>query len=113
MADSLGYSDPESVEFHGNQIIAGRGRWRGILRERRRQLVRDALETAPKYLAPNQSRLFGVVVDKRELSPEDPVGYAFEQLCNRFDRFLSRLSRQGHHQKGLIVLDKSTEETRL
>ena len=58
-------------------------------------------------------RLFGVVVDKRARSPEGPVAYAFEQLCSRFDIFLQRLYHKGETQRGLIVLDKSREETRL
>ncbi len=39
--------------------------------------------------------------------------YAFEQLCNRFDRFLGRLHLQNDTQRGLIILDKSSYETSL
>ena len=64
-----------------------------------------------------QWELFGVVVDKHALSPEDPVEYAFERISSRFDQFLGRLYREGYGpQRGLIVLDKpekSTQETRL
>ena len=112
LAESLGHPEPNRLEFHGNQIQAGRNWWRRMHIRQRRAILRQALETA-QSLAPEHWRLFGVVVDKSALSPEDPVGYAFEQLCNRFDRFLSRLYHQGHNQKGLIVLDKSAEETRL
>jgi hypothetical protein len=113
LANSLGHSESDPFEFHGNQILAGRGRWRRIRIEQRRAVIREALATAQSLL-PDQWRLFGVVVDKQSLSPEDAVEYTFEQLCNRFDRFLSRLYHQdGHNQRGLIVLDKSSEETRL
>ena len=78
----------------------------------RRTMILEGLATADS-LHTEQWRLFGVVVDKLALSPQDPVEYAFEQLCNRFDRFLARLYRQGINQKGLIVLDRSTQETRL
>lgn len=111
-ASTLVDSDPDRLEFHGNQILAGRGRWRGTRREQRRAIIGNAL-AATRKLASNQWRLFGVVVDKRARSPEDPIEYAFEQLCNRFDRFLSRLYHQHDNQKGIIVLDKSSEETRL
>ena len=77
LAASLGYAEPDRVEFHGSQIQAGRNRWRGVQLNRRRAIIRQALETA-QTLAPEQWRLFGVVVDKRVLSPEDPVGYAFD-----------------------------------
>jgi uncharacterized protein DUF3800 len=39
--------------------------------------------------------------------------YAFEQVCNRFDRFLGRLHKAGDTQRGMIILDKSTYETSL
>ena len=38
---------------------------------------------------------------------------AFEYLCNRFDRFLGRLHRNGDTQRGLIILDESSYETSL
>ena len=113
LADSQAHSESNRLEFHGNQILAGRGRWRGIRIEQRRALIRESLATA-QTLITDQWRLFGVVVDKQALSPEDAVEYAFEQMCNRFDRFLSRLYHQdGYNQRGLIILDKSAEETRL
>jgi hypothetical protein len=83
--------------------------------EERRSVIIDALLTARSLRG--QWELFGAVVDKGALSPEDPVEYAFEQISSRFDQFLGRLYRRGHGpQRGLIVLDKpekSTQETRL
>ena len=111
LAASLGYSNPANIEFHGSQILSGRGLWRREPTVERRSIIRRGLETARALLG--DWRLFGAVVDKRERSPEDPIEYAFEQLCNRFDRFLQRLHHQGDSQRGLIVLDKSTRETRL
>jgi hypothetical protein len=32
---------------------------------------------------------------KAAISPADPMEYAFEQVCNRFDRFLGRLIKGG------------------
>ena len=113
LASDTGHPDPGIIEFHGNQMLAGRGWWRSMRpRELRRKMILDGLATA-QSLHPEQWRLFGVVVDKLALSPQDPIEYAFEQLCNRFDRFLARLYRQGINQKGLIVLDRSSQETRL
>ena len=80
-------------------------------RANRRNVIRRGLGAANRLRG--EWRLFGVVVDKQALSPEDPVGYAFEQLCNRFDLFLKRLYARGDAQRGLIILDKSTQETRL
>jgi hypothetical protein len=39
--------------------------------------------------------------------------YAFEQIVNRFDLFLTRLHNLGNTQRGLLVLDESSHETAL
>ena len=112
LAAGLGHPTPSALELHGNPIRAGRGWWRSLPKERRSNVIIDGLETA-QSLAQDQWRLFAVVVDKDERAPEDPTEYAFEQICNRFDRFLNRLYRRGYPQQGLIVLDESAQETRL
>nr|WP_280513906.1 DUF3800 domain-containing protein [Salinarimonas ramus] len=58
-------------------------------------------------------RLFGAVIHKRAVSPEDPMELAFEQLCNRFDRLLGRMHRAGDTQRGMIILDETSYETSL
>jgi hypothetical protein len=58
-------------------------------------------------------RIFAAAIHKAAVSPEDPMEYAFEQICNRFDRFLHRLHLQNDTQRGLIILDKSSYETSL
>lgn len=112
-ASSLGNLDPDNLELHGNEIFSGRGRtwWSRFFRSERRDIIRKGLLTSQTIRG--DWRLFGVVVDKRHLSPEDPVEYAFEQICSRFDLYLKRLHRQGNTQRGLIILDKSSQETRL
>lgn len=111
IAASTGHADPANLELHGNPIQAGRKFWRKMEKQERRRIVRHGLAAARALQG--HWALFGAVVDKNERSPEDPVEYAFEQLCNRFDRFLHRRHRAWDKQKGLVVLDKSTRETRL
>ena len=114
VAAATGHPNPEKLELHGNQILAGRGWWRRVKRPERRRTIRHGLAAARALKSSHHWRLFGVVVDKAARSPEDPVEYAFEQLANRFDRFIARNNRQtGYGDRGLIVLDKSTRETRL
>lgn len=43
----------------------------------------------------------------------DLVVLAFEDLCQRFEYFLSRRRQLGDEQRGMIILDKSTRETSL
>jgi hypothetical protein len=103
---------PDELEFHGSHMLPGKGFWRSIPdKDTRRKHLRHALAEVRK-LHGNWA-LFGVVVDKAAVSPEDPIEFAFEQLCIRFDAFLKREFRRGNKQRGLIILDKSTRETRL
>ena len=89
--------------------------WRGVAsRDARSKMIGDALEV----LMPGASKsvkAFGVVVEKKAITSANPVEYAFEEICNRVDLFLSRLyqSRGGRDedkQKGLIVMDQSHYE---
>ena len=115
MASSLDHPTPESLEIHGSVIHSGRDWWRKMRgRDERRAFIAKGLRAA-ESLVPFQWRLFGVVVDKNALFPEDPVEYAFEQICSRFNLFLRRLHLRGDTQRGVIVLDKSKsdQETRL
>lgn len=112
IVSSTGLPDPGTLELHGNEILAGRRRWRAVRdRAARRRLIVDGLSSV--FELRGDWRLFGVVVEKAAVAPRDPVEYAFEQLCSRFDKFLLRKKHDGKKQSGLIVLDKSTRETRL
>lgn len=111
LAETLGHPEPKKLEFHGSEILAGRGFWRRFERSRRRAIIRHALACARDLQGP--WRLFGAVIDKASISPDDPTERAFEEVSARFDRFLQRRHLDGDPQRGLIVLDKSTMETRL
>lgn len=110
IAKRLWAQDWLHLEFRGVDILAGRKQWRGIARADRIAAYREALGAIAEY---RYLRLFGAVIHKVAISPADPIEYAFEQLCNRFDRFLGRLYRAGDTQRGLIILDKSSYETSL
>lgn len=101
---------PGTLEFRGADIRGGKKHWRGVGKDDRAQAYKDALALISRAA---KVRLFGAVVHKAARSPDDPMEYAFEQICNRFDRFLGRLHKQGDTQRGLIVLDESSYETSL
>lgn len=112
VARATGLPEPDRLEFHGNQMLPGSKKWRAIRSpEARRKVILDALDAAASLSG--GLTLFGVVVHKAAISPRDPVEFAFEQLSSRFDHFLRRTKRTGEEQRGLIVLDRSTRETRL
>jgi Protein of unknown function (DUF3800) len=99
------------IELHGSPMYNGRGEWRAFPLADRINAIKDALCIARD--AQQSIRLFAVAVHKRAIGPEDPVEYAFEQICHRFDKHLKRLHHNGNTQRGLIVCDKSTKETAL
>jgi hypothetical protein len=85
IANRIWPGDPETLEFRGTDILSGNKKWRRVPKADRIQAYRDALE-----ILGNSARvhLFGAVIHKAAISPADPMEYAFEQICNRFDRFL-------------------------
>lgn len=112
LAAEIWPDSPKSIEFRGTDIRGGRRHWRGIPRNSRIDAYHDALRIVASSI-PGSVVLFGAAIDKAALSPDDPMEYAFEQICNRFDRYLGRLHKLGNTQRGLITLDKSSYETSL
>ena len=103
---SLNLGHAHDVELHGSVMASGKKTpWKAMRR-------RDRLDTIERGLdllrgAHWAVRAFAVVVDKHADSTTDPVEYAFEEICNRFNLFLARLWRNGEgQQRGLIVMDK-------
>jgi hypothetical protein len=104
-------AEPRSVELHGSPMLQGRGIWRSVPLEDRLQAIKDAISVLTKSHPGN--RIFGVVVKKSLISPQDPVEYCFEQISSRFDQYLWRLHMRSNTQRGIIILDKSTYENTL
>lgn len=101
-------ADPDSIELHGNPMVQGNKGWKRFPQENRISAIKDCLyclaRTHPK------NRIFSVVIEKNSVRDGDPVEFAFEQLCNRFDRYLARLHKDGDTQRGLLVIDESSYE---
>jgi hypothetical protein len=118
LSHSIFPADSENVEFHAQHMHSGKDQWRNI---RDRMIRRKHLASALAVFDKLQGRkaLFGIVVEKSAVSPQDALEYAFEQMCSRFDQFLERGNRQlktedkHRKQRGLLVFDKSTREIRL
>jgi hypothetical protein len=110
LAEKIWPESPDSLEFRGADIRGGKKHWRGVGKEDRMDIYKEALTTLAQAKG---VRIFGAVIHKAARAPDDPMDYAFEQVCNRFDLFLRRLHKQKDTQRGLIVLDKSAYETPL
>lgn len=108
IAQRINPHHPEDIEFHGSVMYQARAEYKRLGLAVSRNMIRDGL------LALNSThestRLFGVAIHKAAISPRDPIEYAFEQICNRFDRYLARLYREQNPQRGMIVFDESRYE---
>ena len=101
------------AELHGSVMANGSAApWKGIPRQDRLGAIEGGLDVLRD--AHRSVVSFGVAVDKQAVSPDDPVEYAFEEICNRFNLFLQRLhNRAGETHRGLVVMDKSHYEDTL
>ncbi len=107
---SLNLGNPHDVELHGSVMANGKDApWKGMVRRNRLETIVQGLDLLST--AHNSVKMFAVVVDKQANLRNDPVEYAFEEICNRFNLFLSRLwNRDGNKQRGLIIMDESHYE---
>ena len=111
---SFRIGNPDDIELHGTVMYHGRdGAWRSVNhRPTREKFIENALKTLQGHAS---IRLFAVVIDKA-ISGIDPVAAAFEELCNRFNLFLTRNNdrhRDGGNQRGLIIMDETRHELAL
>ena len=106
---SLNLGNVRQVELHASVMANGsKAPWKGIVRRKRLQIIESGLRLLDG--AHQSVRTFATVVDKRALEG-DPVEYAFEEICSRFNHFLTRLWRnEADKQRGLVVMDESSYE---
>lgn len=103
---------PEDVEFHASAVFSRRAApWDKLSSDEARGTLKSVLQVVNKSY--NSTCLFACAIDKKAYAGYDPVAMAFEDLCKRFDLFLSRLKSAGDSQRGMIILDKTTRETSL
>lgn len=116
-AESLGLGSPEEIELHASVIARGGTKpWKGVPRKARLQIIEDALDIIRK--SHWSISLFAIAVQKAHRAPSDPVEYAFEEICNRFNLQLRRIYHRAEKKeegknRGLVVMDKSSYESAL
>ena len=105
---------PEDVELHASAMARGSvAPWKGIRRQGRLDIIENALKLLQESHWTNT--LFAIIVDKMHCAPADPVEYAFEEICNRFNLQLKRIHRRAGgraegRQRGLVIMDESNYE---
>jgi hypothetical protein len=105
--------DPYAVEFHASAIFSRREYpWKNLHQEAARGVMKSVLNLARDSYS--STCCFACAIEKASLrSDQDCVALAFEDLCQRFDLFLARKNKQGERHRGLLILDRSTQETSL
>ena len=98
------FPDHQPITFHLTDIRSGKGFWRKMPEASRQALIKDL--TNAIVTAPNQARLlYAAAVEKNAtLWSERAVEAATEQVCKRFDTFLTRsYHEEKNRQRGLLV----------
>lgn len=112
LAATIEPQDPHAVEFHASEIFSRRRPpWDRMSRDEARGTLRAVLRVLAD--SHDSARAFACAVHKQSFPGRDPMEIAFEELCNRFDRYLSRLRAGGDRQRGLLILDQGAHETTL
>jgi len=102
------YFPGTDIEFHAQAISSHRDEpWHSCPTERRNAIIDELCNT----ICSRHVTLFAIALEKA--TTNDPVGRAFEEICNRFDLFLRRLHSRGDTQRGLIIFDESRYENSL
>ena len=101
------------IEFHASHIRNGKGFWRGVDAPTRDFVLHDLGQTIANS---NNAGvvLFSAAVEKSaSVYGEDAVKCATEQVCKRFDTFLTRRAQEHQDpQRGLLVFAESHYQQR-
>jgi hypothetical protein len=112
IAKRFSATDPESIEFHGAPMRAGKYEWKGVAPADRVQAVVDILAMLADTRL--QLQVFASVIEKSQLPVNNIVHQSFEDVASRFDQYLGDLFRRRHDaQRGLMICDKSSYEETL
>ncbi len=105
LAIQIDNDSPQQVEFHASEMFSNRGIWKQFKREERIENIKRVLRTLDR--ARPGVTLFACAVHKASFPRKDPFELAFENLADRFNKYLQRL---GDNERGIIVVDKSSYE---
>jgi hypothetical protein len=113
LADSINPNNAGSVEFHASEIFSGKhGIWTNFCnRNDRIKIIKDVLLVLGNAKLEDVAT-FACAVHKASFLAADVVQTAYEDISNRFDLMLQRMSDSGK-VNGIIVFDKSSYEQSL
>ena len=102
------------IPFHASAIRAGRGFWRGVSEEKRQEILDDVITAITATDDQRGLRLYAAAIEKdSKLYGERAVEVATEQVCKRFDTFLTRRFREHDDpQRGLLIFSEGRFDAR-
>jgi len=110
LAETIDPSNPSGIEFHASEIYSRRtAPWNKMTPDEARGIIKAVLRIIAN--SNNSTNLFATAVHKASYPAEDGLKMAFEDMCQRYDWYLSKYSFEGERQKGLLILDQSSYET--
>src|SRR6267142_2948968 len=107
LAQSIDPNNPHEVEFHASEIFTRQVHpWNRMSKEEAQGVIIAVLNVLAKSY--DTAKAFACAIHKRSFGVKDPMALAFEDLCTRFDVYLTRMRSSGERQRGLLRLDEST-----
>lgn len=99
LAEGINSSKPDSIEFHASEIFSRRvAPWKSMSKDEAKGVIKAVLQVLAKTY--DSARAFACAIHKASFAEVDPLEVAFEDLCSRFDRYLSRLRAEGGQTAG-------------
>ena len=109
VAAPFGAYIPGAVELHGSPMWMGRGEWRAVPQNERREAAKNALQ----LIDGENCRVIASVLNKKEFAPDNTVHFAFREIIGEFETFLARqFQREATPRHGLLICDKLSDPGR-
>jgi hypothetical protein len=112
LATTIDPANPHNVEFHASEIFSRKkSPWNKMRKEEAQGVIKAVLDVVRRSY--DSTKVFACAIHKASFFSRDVMKLAFEDLCSRYDMYLSRLRQQGDRQRGLLILDENAYETTL
>jgi len=98
------------VEFHATEIRRGKNRFKDFNPSRREEILTDMYNVICNATYPNLVAFATAIHISAVENPMQARRIILEDICQRFNRFLTRKFKTGLPSKGLLIIDRNREE---
>ncbi len=101
LAEKLDPNTYPTLEFHASEIFGGRnGIWANFKdRQARIDIIKDVLLVPENANANSEIVTFACAIHKASFPNVDPVELAYEEITDRFNKYLERISQRNQPQR--------------